>query len=622
MNSQETDEILRTAEEELIAGHYVNAEKLYRKILEFTPDNPQANHNLAIVKVRMGTAEDAFSFFQRALENDPKNARYWLDFIGYLIKQNKIDAASKLLEKALNFGAQGGGFDALGEQITKMRHMRGGSSNFTQKKENILLSMGLTAALRQAEKKVKQGLTDDARRIYKDILQRYPHNRQALAGIKPKPLIPKTQTANAEPPVEVMNKITKLYSIGEYQQALKVGKKFQARFPDSASLLNIIGAIYRKLHRPSEAIDAFKAVVKKQVNSAEACFNLGLALKDSGQVEEAIIAYMKSIKLNPNLAEAHRNLSYALLSTGRLEEGFNEWEWRWKTREGASMLRKFRQPFWDKSQALQRKTILIWSEQGIGDTINWSSCLNLISSKADKCIVECQSKLVPLLQRSFPNISIQSVDKSNDDKRQDFDVHIPMGSLYRELLNDNLNLHGAKPFIIPCPERVKYWRSRLERTSNGPYIGIAWKSANMSAARIQNYASIEDWLPIFSLSNATFINLQYTDFQKDMDRVKTKFSVDIQNFNDLDQFNDIDEVAALCAALDVVVATAGVVPLLSAAVGTQTKFPAWEQSPWNNILFNPVGPDVKISTKNTGESWKNVFTMIAQEIAQQYKHKK
>ena len=82
----------------------------------------------------------------------------------------------------------------------------------------------------------------------------------------------------------------------------------------------------------------------------------------------------------------------------------------------------------------------------------------------------------------------------------------------------------------------------------------------------------------------------------------------------MDHFNNIDDVAALCAALDMVVSTKTTVPLISAGVGTLTKLANWRQSPWNNILLNPVGPSIDIFERDTWEPWDNVFSSIAEDI--------
>jgi hypothetical protein len=121
-----------------------------------------------------------------------------------------------------------------------------------------------------------------------------------------------------------------------------------------------------------------------------------------------------------------------------------------------------------------------------------------------------------------------------------------------------------------------------------------------------------------SLPNVTFVNLQYSDYQSDLDEFKTKFGAKVHDFADLDLFDDIDGVAALTAALDMVIATTSIIPIISAGVGTKTKFAVWKQSPWNSKPYHPRGPSVQIFERNTWEDWGKVFNTIAKDI----QHKK
>jgi len=88
----------------------------------------------------------------------------------------------------------------------------------------------------------------------------------------------------------------------------------------------------------------------------------------------------------------------------------------------------------------------------------------------------------------------------------------------------------------------------------------------------------------------------------------------VHNFDDLDQFGNVDEVAALTAALDMVVATKVTPPMISAGVGTSTKVANWRQSPYNNILNNPLSSSFEMMHKDTWEPWDNVFKLIAEDI--------
>ena len=244
----------------------------------------------------------------------------------------------------------------------------------------------------------------------------------------------------------------------------------------------------------------------------------------------------------------------------------------------------------------------------------WASRVSLVASKAKECILECQEKLVPLLESSFPNINVKPTNTLTDSKRDDFDFHLPMGSIYKYFIKDILGNKIVKPYLLPDKNRVKYWKKRLCSFGNGPYIGISWKSSDMSSARIQNYSSILDWSRIVTIPNITFINLQNKNFEDDLDKIKSNFGVTVHNFDDLDHFNDLLDVASLSAALDMVVSNKTTTPIISAGVGTLTKLANWKQSPWNNSLLNPPVETVDIFERSTWETWEHVFDLIAEEI--------
>ena len=397
-------------------------------------------------------------------------------------------------------------------------------------------------------------------------------------------------------------------------QAIASYKKALSLKPDYAEAYNNMGIVLKDQGKLDEAIASHHKALSLKPDYVEAYNNMGIVLKDQGKLDEAIASHHKALSLNPEYEEAHQSLSFALLNDGKIAEGLKEYEWRWKSEENSIQNRNFSFPVWDGQQNLKGKRILIWSEQGIGDTINWSSRIPLISSQAKRCTLECAEKLVPLLRRSFPNVEIKSEDKSRDLDRDDFDFHLPLGSLYRHFVPQIVNNPKPDTFLVPDPERINFWKKRLQSLGPGPYIGVSWKSSNTSPQRLPNYAPISEWRPIFNIDGVIYINLQYVDFESDLAKIKSEFGVTVHNFDDLDHYNNIDDVAALCAALDMVVSTKITVPLISSGVGTITKLANWRQSPWNNILFNPVGPAIDIFERNTWESWDEVFNEIAADI--------
>ena len=435
---------------------------------------------------------------------------------------------------------------------------------------------------------------------------------------------------------------------GKTDEAIVSYEKALLLKPDYAEAYNNIGIAVQEKGKLDEAIAYYEKALSFKSDFAEACNNKGIALKDQGKLDEAILSYEKALYLKPEYvdphynmgivnqeqgkldeaiafyektlllepvhAEAHQNLGFALLSNGRLADGLREFEWRWKTAENVYKERQFAKPMWDGRTSLLGKKVLLWCEQGVGDTINWCSRISLISSQADQCILECQEKLVPLFTRSFPDIEVKVQDREKDASRDDFDFHLPMGSLYQHFVSEISANPKPAAFLSPDPVRIEFWRQRLRTLGKGPFIGVSWSSSNMSLKRLPNYAPISDWSPIFKISNVTFVNLQYKNFSDDLSKIQNALGVTVHNFDDLDHFNDLDEVAALCAALDMVVSTKITVPFISAAVGTVTKLANWRQSPWNNILLNPAGPLVEIFERNTWEPWDMVFNAIAKDV--------
>ena len=407
---------------------------------------------------------------------------------------------------------------------------------------------------------------------------------------------------------------------GKLDEAIEACNKAISLKPDYADAYINMGLALKDQGKLDEAIKAYNKCISLKPDFAKAYSNMGIVLKDQGKLDESIIAHKKALLLKPDYAEIHHNLSFALLISGRLKEGLDENEWRWKTKEFLSQERHFSQPLWDGKKSLNGKKILLWCEQGIGDTLNWSSCLSLVTSQAKHCILECQEKLVPLLERSFPNVEVKPENRSLDKERDDFDFHLPMGSLYKHFIHEITQNNKPEAYLVPDPVRVNFWRKRLNSLGKGPYIGISWKSSVVSPSRLQHYPPISEWSQILTIPDVTFINLQYKDYADDMTKIQDELGVTVHNFDDLDHYNNIDDVVALCAALDMGITTKNTPMIFTSGVGTSTKIANWRQSTWNNILFNPVSSSVDMFERNTWEPWDNVFNLIAEDIVKLTKH--
>src|SRR5262249_47659875 len=162
--------------------------------------------------------------------------------------------------------------------------------------------------------------------------------------------------------------------------------------------------------------------VQLQPSYFEAHSNLGLALAAWGRPAEAEASFRRALELRPDLAEAHFNLGSTLLLQGDFLRGWLEYEWRWRCPNFTP--RNLPQPFWDGA-SLQGRTILLYAEQGLGDTLQFVRYAALAKERGGKVLLECMAELASLLSRC-PGVD-QVIPRGT--RIPPFDVQAPLLSL-------------------------------------------------------------------------------------------------------------------------------------------------------------------------------------------------
>ena len=135
-------------------------------------------------------------------------------------------------------------------------------------------------------------------------------------------------------------------------------------------------------------------VLELAPNHVEAVTNYGAALLRLGRFEEAIARLQQTLQIAPAHAEAHKALGMIWLLQGQWERGWPEYEWRWRCKDGSAP--NFPQPQWDGTP-LAGRTILLHSEQGLGDTIQFVRFAPLVRQSGGRVIVRCQNGFVRAL---------------------------------------------------------------------------------------------------------------------------------------------------------------------------------------------------------------------------------
>ena len=171
--------------------------------------------------------------------------------------------------------------------------------------KNILDQMKLDKAVSLAEQNSKNGLFEEAKSIYQDILGKFPKNKRAIDGIKDLSIKPLGKASKTQdPPQEQLQHLIEFYNQGQLHLCLVATNQFLGDFPNSVFLYNIQGTVNARLQQFDAAIDSYQKAIKIKPDYADAYNNLGNVLRDKGDLEGAIKSYEQALKINPHKASA------------------------------------------------------------------------------------------------------------------------------------------------------------------------------------------------------------------------------------------------------------------------------------------------------------------------------
>src|SRR5258706_12629191 len=176
---------------------------------------------------------------------------------------------------------------------------------------------------------------------------------------------------------------------------------------------------------------------------AEAYNNRGNALEELKRLDEALASYDKAIALKPDFAAAYGAKSLTLLLNGVLETGWKLFEWRWQDDKFTSTKRNFSQPLWLGNEPINDKNILLHSEQGLGDTIQFCRYAKLVAELGGRVVMEVPTSLVGLLN------GLEGVAKFVEEGSTlpDFDLHCPLLSLPLAFKTSIDNIPSAHAYL-------------------------------------------------------------------------------------------------------------------------------------------------------------------------------
>lgn len=319
------------------------------------------------------------------------------------------------------------------------------------------------------------------------------------------------------------------------------------------------------------------------------------------------------------------NMALHLLRTRDFERGWKYWEYGFH-KEVGTMGRNLPGILKNAKRADHQKTIdtekwtMICVEQGIGDQILFMSALDQAIDEFKKIIFVCESRLAPIVKRSFPQIEVALpglIETWNECSLPN-NGFIPLGSLlprYRPSADSFIQRRRA--FLQVDGDLYAMYHRKLREIAQGrPIVGISWKGGYWENQKRNKALDIENWLPIFE-RGALCVNLQYGDTRKDQAFIEER-GYEMLSFPNLDFKKDIDHWLALAAACDGIVSVSTALVHFAGACGQKVAVIMPEpQGPW--ILgvddeWSLAYPEVLLFRRHAQESVLSLVDRIAKVI--------
>jgi tetratricopeptide (TPR) repeat protein len=392
-------------------------------------------------------------------------------------------------------------------------------------------------------------------------------------------------------------------ALARYDEALRLRPDYAKAHVNKGVALVARGAIDR-------ALECFRRGVELQPDFAEAHNSLGTALSASGNLDGALEAYEKALSLKPDYPDAYWNRALVWLLRGDYERGWRDYEWRWKCPRPFP-LPVFRQPRWDGSP-LEGRTILLYAEQGLGDTLHFVRYAALVKARGGRVIVQCQKALIPLLSRT-PGIDYLT---AWGEAAPPFDVYFPLMSLPHLLGTTLETIPADNPYLFADAERVAHWRRELAPIP-GFRVGIVWQGSVRHPWDRHRSIPLEQFAPLAAVPGVRLVSLQKGPGSEQVEALAGRFPVACLG-DQVDQAaGGFMDTAAILHNLDLLIAVDTAVAHLAGGLGLPVWLAIHFTPDWRWGLGredNPWYPTARLFRQPAPGDWAPVLARMAEEL--------
>jgi tetratricopeptide (TPR) repeat protein len=524
-----------------VQGKLDEAIESYRHALQINPAHTESLKNMGNSWKAKGKLNEAIATYERALQLTPNDAEIYHNMGNTLVEQGKHHEAVSAYQRAIHI-----------------------------EPDHVGAYNGMGVALH------KQSQIDEALAAYQCAIQINPDHAEVFNNM-----------GNA------------LKDQGNLDAAVAAYQRSIGIQPDYPSAHSNMGVTLHELGKFNEAIAAYTRAIQSNIYYAEAYNNMGITLQDQGMLDEAIAAYTRALAIKPDQADIYYGLGQTHLMKFNFAAGFELCEWRWKTSQNIGEALVSSKPKWHGQKG---KVLFLWSEQGIGDEIMFSSVIPDLSICCSTLIVRCDERLIPIFKRSFSQ-NVYFVSKSELVPESDYDFQIAIGSALGYLRTGLESFKNSSMPYLKCHMRKSdSLRNSILNLGFNRIIGISWSTKSSKRSAQYRNVSLEQLAISAFQTDTALINLQYGDVSQQISQLQENLGISVIQISEIDNRNDIDGLGALIAACDQVVSVDNATVHLAGALGVDTK------------VLLPFNPDWRWGIKKSTSYWYNSLKLFHQNL--------
>jgi len=401
----------------------------------------------------------------------------------------------------------------------------------------------------------------------------------------------------------------------DYANAYKAAKKGKSLDPTSrGGCIYFIESLFGK-GRINAASVWIRRLIRDHPHWSEGFHNMGRALEAQNCLDSAIGYYRKAISIAANHADAHFGVATCLLASGNFSEGWNEYEWRFKLgtfqrSPVARFLQELTEPMWS-GEDLDGKTLLVYGEQGFGDTVQFIRYVPELAKRGCRVIVMVYPEIAALLG-AMRSISLVVPFFGLIPR---YDYHIALCSLPRILRTTIETVPHAVPYI-PAPNH-RGATAQLRKIAKFR-VGFVWSTTRLGALDYRNI-ELHYFEPLFELRSVRFYSLQVSERAEELNTYAR-----YPNVHNLKPFiKDFRDTAYFISKMDLIISIDTSTAHLAGALGV----PVWVMLPnpaeWRWLSGNndspwfdrsPWYPTMRLFRAQSVDSWREVIKSIQKEL--------